>query len=294
MSPCPFNHPVSPLAYGCWRFAGTGPDEARSKIVAALKAGLTLIDTADIYGLDGPGWGAAESLLGAVLKADPALRSQMTLATKGGIVLGAPYNSAPEAITAACDASLTRLGVDHVDLYQIHRPDLLTPFAELGPALDELVAKGKTKRIGISNFTAAQARALAAHMKEPIVSIQNEFSTFCQAPLTDGTLDWAQEVGAIFFAWSPLAGGAVVSNAEPSSPVASRVKETLDQLAGKYGVGRDAVAFAFLMALPGPVVPIVGTQNVGRIAALAEIPPPALGRRDTYDLIEAYRGAPMP
>ena len=125
---------VGPLAYGCWRFSGTAPDEAQEKVEAALDAGMTLVDTADIYGFGSngtnrslpDGFGDAEALLGVVLARAPHLRERMVLATKGGIRPPVPYDQSHEYLTAACEASLRRLGVDHVDLYQVHRPDVLT------------------------------------------------------------------------------------------------------------------------------------------------------------------------
>ena len=130
---------VGPIAYGCWRLAEGDSAEARGKIEAALDTGWNLIDTADIYGFDGQeGFGRAESLLGEVLTEAPALRQQMVLATKGGIRPGVPYDSSPEYLRSACEASLRRLGVDVIDLYQIHRPDTLTHPEELASALMEL------------------------------------------------------------------------------------------------------------------------------------------------------------
>ena len=145
---------VGPIGYGCWRFTNSTVQEADSKIRTALDCEMTLIDTADIYGLgETRGFGGAEDVLGEVLKTSPELRSQMVLATKGGIDAVRPYDSTYDYLMAAMDKSLTRLKTDYVDLYQIHRPDITTPMIETARALNDMVKSGKTKYVGVSNFT---------------------------------------------------------------------------------------------------------------------------------------------
>ena len=228
---------VGSIAYGCWRFAGTGVADASRKIGAALDAGLTLIDTADIYGFAGgpgdEGFGDAELLLGRVLHDAPEWRDRMVLATKAGIRPGVPYDQSAGYLAAACDASLRRLGVDHVDLYQIHRPDLLTSPAEVAGALDALIDAGKVRAIGVSNFTVAQHRALAAHLRAPIVTTQPEWHPLHQAPLVDGTLDLCGELGCTPLVWSPLAGGRLAGELGALDPDAARVAVVADRIAGE-------------------------------------------------------------
>ena len=138
---------VAPLGWGMWRFAGTDPVTAQRRIEAALDIGCTLFDTADIYGYSTPdGFGGAERLLGHVLRAAPALRSGMVLASKAGIFPPLPYDSSAAYLVQACENSLQRLGVDCIDLWQIHRPDVLTHPAEVAGALDRLRRPGKFAR----------------------------------------------------------------------------------------------------------------------------------------------------
>lgn len=279
---------VGAIGYGCWRFSGSTLQDADSKIRTALDCGMTLIDTADIYGLGEPrGFGGAEEVLGDVLKASPELRGKMVLATKGGIDAVRPYNNTYAYLMAAMDKSLTRLKTDHVDLYQIHRPDITTPMSEIARALNDMVSAGKTKHVGVSNFIVSQTRALAAHLDTPIITTQPEFSTLHQDPITDGTLDWCQETGATALAWSPLAGGRLFSEDDA-------VTEVLDRLAETYKSTRANVALAFTMSHGADVIPIIGTQKTERIidsAKAAELP---LSARDFYDIVEAYRGVSMP
>ncbi len=119
---------VCPIAWGMWRLAESGRTVADAALLvhAALDAGITLFDTADIYGFDGTaGFGDAEALLGKVLAAEPALRTRMVLASKGGILPPLPYDQSSTYLSGAIDASLRRLQVERIDLYQIHRPDIL-------------------------------------------------------------------------------------------------------------------------------------------------------------------------
>lgn len=284
---------VGVMAYGCWRFAESSIDDAHEKITTALECGMTLIDTADIYGLgESSGFGGAEAILGEVLKADPSLRAKMVLATKGGIIPPRPYDSSYDYLMSALDASLERLGIDQIDLYQIHRPDLVAPFSEQGRTLDAMVASGRVKAVGVSNFTVSQMRALQAHMEVKLVSTQPEFSAFRQDPITDGTLDWCSETGAACLAWSPLGGGALMGEGDTEQQ--RRVIAALDKIAAVHDTDRASAALAFTMTHQANVVPIIGTQNTDRIKQAAKAAVLNLTAREFYDVIEAYRGEPMP
>lgn len=288
---------VGPIAYGCWRFAGTSTDVAAAKIGAALDVGLTLIDTADIYGYDksdGSGFGAAEALLGDVLAANPSWRDRMVIATKGGIRPPVPYDQSKEYLRAACEASLRRLRVDVIDLYQIHRPDHLASAAEVAEALDALIDAGLVRHVGVSNFTVGQHRALAAHLDTPIVTTQPEWHPMRQEPLADGTLDLCGELGVTPLVWSPLAGGRLVGHVEPSDQRAVEVAAVADRIGGEQGVDRAAVLLAWVAHHPTGAIPIVGSQDVGRITASADAVRVRLTRSEWYEILVAGRGVRMP
>ncbi|WP_421120737.1 aldo/keto reductase [Aquihabitans daechungensis] len=195
---------VGPLAFGCWRFVGGDVAGGQELIEAALELDMNLIDTADIYGRGhgGGGFGESEELLGKVLAAAPELRERMVLATKGGIREGVPYDSSAAYLEQACDDSLRRLGVDVIDLYQVHRPDLFAHPLDVAEALDGLVAAGKVRTVGVSNHTPAQVAALDEYLEAPLVSTQPEYSAVHLAPLRDGTLDQAMAQGFAVLAWS--------------------------------------------------------------------------------------------
>ena len=283
---------VSPIAWGMWRFAGVSPAEGRALIEAAFDAGVTLFDTADIYGFDGAGgFGDAESLLGEVFAKSPGLRDRMVLATKGGITPPVPYNSSATYLTQALDDSLHRMKVDSVDLYQIHRPDILAHPQEVARALDDMVSSGKVKAVGVSNYTPDQTRVLASFLSVPLASQQPEFSPLFLEPLTNGLIDQAMELDLAVLAWSPLGGGRIGT---PNNAREQAVADALETVATRFGVGRAAATYSWIMAHPARIIPIVGTQNTGRIAELADAFKVSWSRQDWYDVLVAARGERLP
>ncbi len=284
---------VSRLAWGMWRFHGDDLAHARALVEAAFDAGINLFDTADIYGFNGhDGFGNAEELLGRLFAADPGLRRRMVLASKGGIIPGVPYDSSAGYLVSACEASLRRLGTDHLDLFQVHRPDVLAHPAEVAKALETLVASGKVRAVGVSNYTPTQTAALVAHLQLPLASIQPEFSPLVLEPLTDGTLDLAMQHGIAVLAWSPLAGGRI--GAPGDDQCAMRVCTELDVLATRFGVTRAAAAYAWSMTHPAGIIPIIGSQQVHRIREAAAAYRVQWSRADWYRVLVAARGAALP
>lgn len=291
---------VFPIAYGMWRFAGSGPAEARAKLEAALDAGIELFDTADIYGIDdGFAVGAAEELFGAALGADPSIRSRMVIATKCGIVPGVPYDSTAGHIRSSCEASLRRMKIETIDLFQIHRPDLLTHPSALADVLSRLREEGKIRFIGVSNYTVSQTEALQAHLDIPIATLQPELSVLHHNPIVDGTLDYALEKRFGVLAWSPLAGGRLTLNRKQAKKQSDdgqlvRVAECLETLAEKFGTRQETVALAFLLAHPAQIIPIIGTQKRKRISRIHDVFDVKLTRADWYQLLQASLGEALP
>lgn len=283
---------VSPLAWGMWRFAGTPIKDARACVEAAFEAGITLFDTADIYGADTPeGFGSAEALLGKIFAEAPALRHKMVLASKGGIIISTPYDSGAAYIAAAIDASLMRLGVDHIDLWQVHRPDILTHPAELARALEAAKTAGKIGAIGVSNYTIAQTAALMAHLDTPLATIQPELSALHLPPIEDGTLDQAMAHGLAVLAWSPLGGGRLVT---PQSERERAVTDALQKQANKFSVSPSTAALSWIMAHPARAIPIIGSQNPARIREAADVFKVMWTRADWYTVFVASKGEPLP
>lgn len=283
---------VSGLSWGMWRFKGSDVAAARALVDAALESGITLFDTADIYGPDnGEAFGASEALLGQVFAADRSLRDKMVLATKGGIVIGTPYDSSAAYLSSAIDASLYRLGVDHVDLWQIHRPDVLTHPQEIARTLEDAHNAGKIGAIGVSNFTVAQIDALSHFVTVPIASTQPEYSALRLTPLVAGELDQAMRMEMAVMAWSPLGGGRI---ADPRSERERAVATALKKVADQYGVSVTAAAFSWIMAHPAHPIPIVGSQTPARIREAADAYKVKWTRADWYAVLTASREEPLP
>ena len=282
---------VSSLAIGCWRLVGS--DDTNTRVInTAVDAGITLIDNADVYGLDwgGTHFGACEEALGRIFLSQPSLRDRVIVATKAGIVPGIPYNSSADYLISACEASLARMAIDHIDLFQIHRPDLFTHPEEVASACESLRSRGLVREIGVSNYTSSQTLALNAFLSDGLVSTQPEFSALHLDPLRDGTFDFCMEAGITPMAWSPLAGGSLATGDGVSPALIAQ----LDSIAQREGVTRAAVAVAFVLAHPSAPIAIIGTQSPEHVLELCASTTISLTRADVYAIIEASDGHPLP
>lgn len=285
---------VSTVAWGMWRLAENGrtTSDAAKLVHAALDAGINFLDTADIYGFDGAGgFGDAEALLGEVLAAEPALRARMVLASKGGIMPPLPYDQSAGYLASAIDASLKRLRTDVIDLYQIHRPDILAHPQEVARTLDDAVTAGKIRTLGVSNFTIHQVAALNQFLDNKLVSTQPEISPLRITCFENGELDQAMMMGLTPLAWSPLGGGRL---ADPQGERDKAVAAELDRVAGEQGVSRTVAAYSWLMAHPAGIIPIVGSQQPERIAEAAQAYKVRWSRQDWYAVLVAARGERLP
>jgi predicted oxidoreductase len=276
-----------------WRFAGQSEGEATRLVHAVLDSGITLFDTADIYGFDGSGgFGDAEALFGKVMAADRSIRDRIVLATKGGIMPPLPYDQSSAYLTAAIDASLTRLGVERVELYQIHRPDILTHPQEVARTLADAVAAGKIASVGVSNMTMVQIAALQAFLGDiPIVTTQPEISPVRIDCFENGEMDQAMMQGLTPLAWSPLGGGRI---AAPETARERAVVAALETEVERQNAPLAAVVYSWLMAHPAGIIPIIGTQRPERIAEAVEAYKVQWTRESWYAVLVAARGVPLP
>jgi predicted oxidoreductase len=285
---------VSGIAWGMWRLAENGRtgSDAAKLVHAALDAGINFLDTADIYGFNGEsGFGDAEALLGEVLTAEPALRSRMVLASKGGIMPPLPYDQSAAYLSSAIDASLKRLKTGTIDLYQIHRPDILAHPQEVARTLDDAVQAGKIRALGVSNCTTHQIAALNQFLGHKLVATQPEISPLRITCFENGELDQAMMMGLTPLAWSPLGGGRL---ANPESARDKAVAAELDRVAGEQGVSRSVAAYSWLMAHPASIIPIIGSQQPARIAEAVEAYKVRWSRQDWYAVLVAARGERLP
>jgi aryl-alcohol dehydrogenase-like predicted oxidoreductase len=274
---------VSTVGLGCNNFGGRLDREQTAAVVhAALDAGINFFDTADIYG------GAkSEEYLGAALG---ARRDEIVLATK----FGAPYEGhegggSASYVRAAVEDSLTRLGTDRIDLYQLHVPDQKTPIAETLGALGELVAEGKVREIGCSNFSAAmlvEAEAATAEGAPGFVSVQNQYNILAREP-EDGVLEECQRSDLAFLPYFPLAMGLLSGKYRAGEPppegtrlagmgehAASQLSDdrlatvsALDELARGQGHSVLDLAFAWLLSRPAVASVIAGATKPEQITA---------------------------
>ena len=287
-----FELEISSLGWGMWRFCGEDLHHAQSLVESALECGITLFDTADIYGPDnGEPFGASEALLGRVFEASPSLRAKMILASKGGISIGVPYDSSPGYLASAIDASLSRLKVDRIDLWQVHRPDILTHPEEVAKALADAYAHGKIGAVGVSNFTKDQIEAFAHFNTVPFVSTQPQYSPLCLEPVLDGQFDQAMRHDLLVMAWSPLGGGRI---ANPQTEQEKSVAEALDKVAEDHGVSRTCAAYSWIMAHPARPIPIIGSQNTDRIREAADCYKVQWSRTAWYEVLVASTGEELP
>ena len=230
-------------------------------------------------------------MLGEVLAAEPDLRARMVLATKGGIRPPLPYDQSPAYLNEAIDASLKRLRTDCIDLWQIHRPDILAHPREVARTLDDAVAAGKVRALGVSNFTLHQTEALQHFLSHKLVSTQPEISPLRIAPFENGELDQAMVFGLTPLAWSPLGGGRL---ANPQSERDRAIASALDKVARDLGVSRSVASYSWLMAHPAGIVPIVGSQQPDRIQEAAKALTVTWSREDWYAVLVAARGERLP
>jgi aryl-alcohol dehydrogenase-like predicted oxidoreductase len=258
------------------------PDEAQGVRVihAALDAGMTLIDTADVYCLDDGDIGHNERLVAKALRSW-AGRADVLVATKGGLERpGGAWtrNGRPEHLRAACEKSLRALGVDTIALYQLHAPDEKVPFADSVGALADLRAEGKVRHVGLSNVTVAQideARGIV-----PIVSVQNRCSPFDRAAWTTGVIAHCERHGLAFLPWSPVGGG--------HGKVRVKDEPTLVAVGRRHGVSPFEAALAWLLAKSPAMIPIPGASREESARSSAHAASVALTADDLADLDRAF------
>ena len=274
---------LSRLVYGMWRLGDdpdTSPAHVQAKVETCLAQGITTMDQADIYG----GY-TAEALLGAALRQAPGLRERIEIVTKCDIVApvgrhaGARvkyYDTSAAHITASVEASLREMATDRIDLLLIHRPDPLIDPDETGAALDGLVASGKVRAVGVSNFRPWDMDLLQSRMTARLVTNQIELSLTAHAALVNGDLAHLHQHKIAPMAWSPLAGGALAQ--------AGALRAKLDALGLAAGTDWSAVAIAWLLHHPARILPVLGTNSLARIARIADALHVPMDRQTWYEL----------
>lgn len=294
------------LIYGCMRVFNTWNvaemDDARRKhaldvIASAIEGGYNHFDHADIYG-----HGECEKIFGDFLKGNPGVREKIIITTKCGIrwkgdcAADAPhrYDFSAEWIEKACEGSLRRLGIDTIDVYLLHRPDVLMDPDEIAGVFDRLHAAGKVRHFGVSNFTPGQTALLQSRLSRPLVCNQIEVHPLRLSPFEDGTLDDLYERRITPTSWSPVAGGRLGDAPPDTSDTPWRLLSVLDTEAKAHGVGRATMVMAWLLRHPSGILPIVGTSRPERVRESVAADGVEMSREAWYRIYLAARGGPLP
>jgi len=269
------NHQVGAIGLGLMTFDQTGTQPRQQlldTITTALDAGVTLFDTADAYGPgDEKGAGAQgeNERLAASLLAELGVQDRVVLATKGGHVRteggGWATDSTAAHLRAAVDASLERLGVEQIALWQHHRPDPSVPYDEVIGTLKEIADSGKVAKVGLSNANPEQIRAAHAVLGDALVSVQNQFSPAFRSSRPE--IDVCEELGLAFLPWSPLGGLGDAKELAEKHPAFAEVAQA-------RGVSAQQVALAWELAQSPCVIPIPGAKRPSSVqdsAAAADL-----------------------
>jgi aryl-alcohol dehydrogenase-like predicted oxidoreductase len=290
---------VSAIGLGCMPLSGTygsvSDADGIATIHRALDVGINLLDTADVYGE-----GHNENLVGRAIR---ARRDQVVLATKFGILRptadgSGGFDGRPEYVRAACERSLQRLGIDHIDIYQQHRVDPATPIEETIGALKELIDEGKIRYIGMSEALAPDLRRAAA--VHPITSLQSEYSLL-ERGVEGEVLDTCEELGIGFLPFSPLCRGLLAGSLTASSELEpddfrtgdrfprvgpehraanASLAEVVAEVAAARGASPGQVALAWLLTRRPWIVPIPGTKRTAYVEDNAGAPAVELNAED--------------
>ena len=279
---------TSCLGIGAMSFAEfygpTTEENSWAILDAALEAGVSHIDTSNVYGM-----GRSEKAIGAYLNANPGARDRFHIATKGGINRGGktgitPYDNTAEHLEASLDASLERLGIDCVDLYYVHRREAARPIEEVAETLAGLVAKGKCKSIGFSEIAPSSLRR--AHAVHPVAAVQSEYSLATRFPEL-GLLQTCAELGVALVAYSPVGRSLLTDNplradvilslpflksnprfCEPNLSANLAITDGFRRVAAEMGEPAAALAIAWCLSRGDHVLPIPGTRSVSHFAEL--------------------------
>ena len=287
---------VSRFIAGFWRQNSWGysDQELQGYIESLLDLGITTFDHAWVY--------RTEESFGRVLAAAPHLRDEMEIISKFGVLptgfgeLGAQgtnhYDSSPAYLQRSLEVTLKHLQTEQIDVLLVHRPDYLMNAEELASAFDTLRVQGKVRHFGVSNFSASQFELLQSACDFPLVTNQVEFSPLSLAPLDNGVFDQCQRLGVSPMLWSCLGGGRMFSGEDEQT---QRLRNALQQVGEQIGASSlDQVIYAWVMTLPGSVLPMLGTGRLDRVKSAIAAEHLKLTREQWYSIREASTGSRVP
>ena len=287
---------ASQVMLGCMRMAGKSEKEVDEIIFTALEGGINHFDHADIYG-----GGDSEKLFGDFLKRHPEQRDNMIVQTKCGIRPGR-YDFSYDHIIEAVNGSLSRLGVEQIDMLLLHRPDTLMEPEQVAKAFDELESSGKVKVFGVSNHNPMQIELLKTAVKQPIAANQLQLSITESGMFTSGinvnmknpesvmhdgsVLEYSRINKITIQAWSPFQAG-FFGGVFIGSDKFPELNKKLTELAGKYGITENGMAAAWIMRHPAGIQVIAGTMNPAHLKDVIEGASIDLSREDWYEIYRA-------
>ncbi|MDA3872347.1 MAG: aldo/keto reductase [Kiritimatiellae bacterium] len=306
---------VSKLMYGCMRIRGSWNDDSLAEdeitaglrsVRAALDAGITFFDHADLYGR-----GRCEELFGHLWKRENVSRDSLVLQSKCGIRPGVGYDFRPDYIRASVEGSLKRLQTDYLDILLLHRPDILMEPDAIAEVFAELKASGKVRYFGVSNFTPAAQQMLQSRLPDSLVTNQIRFGLGFINPVEswlvagrnndgistrgEGILEYCMQHRIVPQAYSPIVyGGILEPLSEEDSPALQQLKTTLKTLAETKNTTPDVIALAWVMRHPSGIQPIIGTTRPERIHSAVKSLDLTLSHEEWYQLFIAARGVPLP
>lgn len=287
----------SRIIHGLWRLAdwNLSTSDTQTLIEQCLEKGITTFDHADIYGDY-----SCEGLFGQALAQKPSLRESMQLVTKCGIKLTSDkyperkinfYDTSKQHIINSANQSLKNLNTDYVDVLLIHRPDPFMDPQEVADAFIQLKEEGKVRYFGVSNFKRSQFDLLQSFLPFPLITNQIEISPTYLNHFEEGTIEQCQQHKIAPMAWSPLGGGSIFTAEDERS---IRVRNKLIEIGEEIGAkSLDQVAYAWLLAHPATIMPIVGSGKMNRIDAAIDALDLKMNRMQWFQILETSKGRPV-
>lgn len=286
---------VPTIAVGCMRISNMSKESMAVFINTAIENGAYFFDHADIY--DG---GKCENLFGEVVSS--SLRDKLIIQTKCGIVPGKMFDFSYEHIIRSAEESLKRLKTDYIDVFLLHRPDALVEPDEVARAFDELKASGKVRAFGVSNQNPYQMQLLQNSLDMPLCVNQLQFgimhTPMIQAGINvnmyndsavgrdGGVLDYCRLNKITVQPWSPVQYG-FFEGCFIDNEKFPELNRTMDEIAGRYGVNKNTIAFSWILRHPAKMQPVTGTTNIERLKDYIKATEISLTREEWYDIYRA-------
>jgi predicted oxidoreductase len=275
---------VSEAIYGFWRWTDEGSQttsQIEKTVNLCLELGINTFDHADVYGDT-----AIEEHFGKVVQNKSFKREDIVLFSKCGIRKSSDkyltyYDTSRDHIANSINGSLKRLKTDYLDIFLLHQSDFLSDPEETATALAEIVKAGKTKHIGVANFTVFQHQLLASYLRIPIVTNHIELNLMNTTAIEDGRIDFIKQSFSKPLAWAPLAGGKILNGTDEK---AVRLRAKLEEIGKKYDANIEQTAVAWLMKLG--TLPIIGSLSETRIRNGASASDIKLNHEDWYEIYQ--------